>query len=137
MPPFASYRDGNAAADFTTINRRLAELRVTLSEERSARVGRREGKSAMRWTRIAAVVPLVLVSALGGYQVKVQAQQDFPPPCRVVIPVEWGKYSGSIFEAGVVFEDKNGTLRIIQQLPCTLDGTPNGPPRVIAEIYRR
>jgi hypothetical protein len=39
--------------------------------------------------------------------------------------------------SGLVFEDKNGTLRIIQQLPCTLDGTPNGPPRVIAEIRRR
>jgi hypothetical protein len=38
---------------------------------------------------------------------------------------------------GLVFEDKNGTLRFIQQLPCTLDGTPNGPPRVIAEIRRK
>jgi hypothetical protein len=98
-------------------------------------VSRKE--SALKWTRIAAIVALVLVSAMGGYQVKAHAQQDFPPPCSVVVPAEWGKYRGNVIESGLVFEDKNGTLRIIQQLPCTLDGTPNGPPRVIAEIHRR
>ena len=91
----------------------------------------------MNWKRIAAVVGVVFVSAVGGYQLKVNAQQGFPPPCTVVVPAEWGKYRGSVVESGLVFEDKNGTLRIIQQLPCTLDGTPNGPPRVIAEIRRR
>ena len=91
----------------------------------------------MNSKRIAALVTLVLVSASGGYQLKAHAQQDFPPPCSVVIPAEWGKYRGSVVESGLVFEDKNGTLRIIQQLPCTLDGSPNGPPRVIAEIRRR
>ena len=91
----------------------------------------------MNWKRIAAIVSLVFVSAIGGYQLKVHAQQDFPPPCSVVIPAEGGKYRGSAAGSGLVFEDKNGTLRIIAQLPCTLDGTPNGPPRVIAEIRRR
>jgi len=91
----------------------------------------------LNWKRIAAVVTLVLTSAVGGYQLKAHAQQDFPPPCRVVIPAEWGKYKGDSNGSGLVFEDRNGTLRIIQQLPCTLDGTPNGPPRVIAEIRRR
>jgi hypothetical protein len=86
---------------------------------------------------MAAVVTLVLISAMGGYQVKAHAQQDFPPPCTVVIPAEWGKYRGSVTATGLVFEDKNGTLRIIPQLPCTLDGTPNGPPRVLAVILRK
>jgi hypothetical protein len=94
-------------------------------------------ESALNSKRIAALVTLVLVSASGGYQVKAHAQQDFPPPCSVVVPAEWGNYRGSVVESGLVFEDKNGTLRIIQQLPCTLDGSPNGPPRVIAEIRRR
>ncbi len=80
----------------------------------------------MNRTRIAVIVTLVLLSAIGGYQVKAHAQQDFPPPCTVVVPADWGKYRGSVVESGLVFEDKNGTLRIIQQLPCTLDGTPNG-----------
>jgi len=92
----------------------------------------------LNWKLIAAVVTLMLVSAIGVYQMKAHAQQqDFPPPCTVVVPAEWGKYRGSVIESGLVFEDRNGTLRIIQQLPCTLDGTPNGPPRVIAEIRRR
>ena len=91
----------------------------------------------MNGKRIAAAVTLILVSAIGGYQVKVHAQQDFPPPCTVVIPADWGKYRGNAVGTGLVFEDRNGTLRIIQQLPCTLDGTPNGPPRVIAEIRRK
>jgi len=91
----------------------------------------------VNWKRIAALVTLVLVSAIGGYQVKAHAQQDFPPPCTVVVPAEWGKYRGNAVGSGLVFEDKSGTLRIIAQLPCTLDGTPNGPPRVLAEIRRK
>jgi len=93
----------------------------------------------LNWKRSATVVGLVFVSAIGGYQLKVHAQQEqnFPPPCSVVIPAEWGKFRGNANGTGLVFEDKNGTLRFIQQLPCTLDGTPNGPPRVIAEIRRR
>ena len=91
----------------------------------------------MQWKRIAIVVTLVLLSSIGGYQVKAHAQQDFPPPCNVVVPVAWGKYRGNVEGTGLVFEDKNGTLRCIQQLPCTVDGTPNGPPRLIAEILRK
>ncbi|MGA8874245.1 MAG: hypothetical protein WB555_01870 [Candidatus Korobacteraceae bacterium] len=91
----------------------------------------------MNWKRVAAVVTLALVSAVGGYQVKAHAQQDFPPPCSVVVPAAWGEYRGSSVDSGMVFEDKNGTLRLIAQLPCTLDGSPNGPPRVIAEIRRK
>jgi len=93
--------------------------------------------AAMNWKRIAAFGTLIMASAMGGYQLKAHAQQDFPPTCTVVIPAEWGKYRGTSLQSGMVFEDKNGTLRLIQQLPCTLDGTPNGPPRVIAEIRRR
>jgi len=91
----------------------------------------------MNWKRIAAGVTLVFLSSIGGYQLKAHAQQDFPPPCSVVVPVAWGKYRGNIEGTGLVFEDKNGTLRLIPQLPCTMDGTSNGPPRVVAEILRK
>lgn len=91
----------------------------------------------MNFKRIAAGATLVLLSAVGGYQVKAHAQQDFPPTCRVVVPAAWGEYRGTSVESGMVFEDENGTLRLIPQLPCTVDGTPNGPPRVIAEIRRK
>ena len=100
----------------------------------------------MSWKLFAIVATLVFASAFGGYHLKAQAQQDpsqmqgqqdFPQHCTVVIPEEWGKYRGNATGSGLVFEDKNGTLRIIQQLPCTMDGTPNGPPRVFAEICRK
>jgi hypothetical protein len=91
----------------------------------------------MNWKRFAVIAMAVFASAIGGYQVKARAQQNFPLPCTVVVPAEWGQYRGSITGSGLVFEDKNGTLRIIQQLPCTLDGTPNGPPRVYAEVRRK
>ncbi len=91
----------------------------------------------MNWKRFAAVAVPVFASAIGGYQLKAHAQQYFPPPCTVVIPAEWGKYRGDAAGNGLVFEDKAGTLRIIPQLPCSVDGTPNGPPRVLAEIVRK
>ena len=93
----------------------------------------------MNWKRIGAGVAVIFVSAIGGYQVKAHAQRDpnFPPPCTVVIPAEWGKYRGNVEGSGLMFEDKNGTLRIVPQLPCTVDGTPDGTPRVLAEIRRR
>jgi len=91
----------------------------------------------MKWKRIAAVAALVFISAIVAYTLKAHAEQEFPPPCNVVVPADWGKYRGNVEGSGLVFEDNNGTLRIIQQLPCTLDGTPNGPPRVSAEIRRK
>lgn len=91
----------------------------------------------MNWKRIAIFAAPVFVSAVGGYQLKAHAQQEFPAACSVVVPAEWGKYRGYAGGNGLVFEDTAGTLRIIPQLPCTMDGTPNGPPRVLAEIRRK
>ncbi len=91
----------------------------------------------MNWNRIAAVVTLVLVSAIGGYQLKVHAQQQFPKPCTVVIPSEWGKYKGVSAGSGLVFEDKNGTLRIVSQISCNIDGSVTSPPQVMVEIHRK
>lgn len=90
----------------------------------------------MKWNRIAAVTALVTASAVGGYQVRAHAQQ-FPKPCTVVIPVEWGQYAGMSTGTGMIFEDQNGTLRIVPQIPCTVDGRVGGPPPVIAEIVRK
>ena len=91
----------------------------------------------MNWKRIAAIATPVFASAIGGYQLKAHAQQEFPATCSVVVPAEWGKYRGYAGGNGLVFEDKAGTLRIIPQLPCTIDGTLGGTPRVLAEIRRK
>jgi hypothetical protein len=49
----------------------------------------------VKWKRFAAVATLVFASAISGYHLKAHAQQDFPPPCTVVVPTEWGKYRGT------------------------------------------
>ena len=94
----------------------------------------------MTGKRIAAVAGVLLVSAIGGYQLRAHAQQQsqqFPKPCTVIVPAEWGDYAGTATGAGMVFEDKDGTLRIISNLPCSIDGSVGGVPRVIAEIRRK
>ncbi len=91
----------------------------------------------MNSKRIATVVTLVLLSAAGGYQLKAHAQQQYPPACNVVVPVEWGDYKGISAGAGIVFQDKNGTLRIISEIPCSIDRSMVGTPRVTVEIHRK
>ena len=94
----------------------------------------------MNGKRIAVVTSLALVSAIGGYQLKAHAQQQpkqFPYPCTVLIPADWGEYAGTATGAGMVFEDSSGTLRIISDIPCSIDGGVSGTPRIIAEIRRK
>jgi hypothetical protein len=90
----------------------------------------------MKWNRIVAVAFLVTLSAVGGYQVRAHAQQ-FPKPCTVIVPADWGEYAGTSAGTGMVFEDQNGTLRIISQMPCSIDGGVSEPPAVLAEIRRK
>jgi len=94
----------------------------------------------MKTKRIAALATLVLAAAIGGYQLRAHAQQQpqqFPKPCTVIIPEEWGEYAGTATGTGMVFEDSHGTLRIISDIPCSIDGSVSGPPRVIAQILRK
>ncbi|MFB3917565.1 MAG: hypothetical protein ACE14M_12600 [Terriglobales bacterium] len=53
--------------------------------------------------------------------------------CLVNIPAEWGTYKGEASGYGIVFEDNEGTLRFVKQLPCGLEGAPN----VLVEVRRR
>ena len=94
----------------------------------------------MNGKRVAAATILVFVSALGGYQLRAHAQQQpqqFPKPCSVIVPSEWGEYAGTVTGTGMVFEDKDGTLRIISDIPCTIDGSVGGTPRILAVIRRK
>lgn len=91
----------------------------------------------MNKKRITAIVTLVLLAAVGGYQVKAHAQPEFPKPCRVLVPAEWGAYKGMSRGTGLIFEDKTGTLRIISDIPCDTDSGPVSSPRVLVELYRK
>ncbi len=46
------------------------------------------------------------------------------------IPSSWGDYKGGSQQSGFAFDDSNGTLRFITNVPC--DGTP----QVALELHR-
>lgn len=53
--------------------------------------------------------------------------------CNVSIPTEWGEYVGEN-QHGIVFKDREGTLRFVRHIPCGgLDVTPH----VDLEIRRK
>ena len=94
-------------------------------------------ESIMNRKRVGVLVVLVLASAMGGYQLKAHAQQRFPASCSVLIPAEWGKFRGMSTGTGMVFEDKDGNLRVVGTLPCGIDPEQAGVPRVDVLIKRK
>jgi hypothetical protein len=54
----------------------------------------------------------------------VHAQNYLQSSCTVQVPQNWGEFKTSS-TSGFVFEDKDGTLRILQNLPCGTPGTPH------------
>jgi len=42
--------------------------------------------------------------------------------CVAMVPKTWGQYRGGSAQSGLSFEDANGTLRFITNLPCGADG---------------
>ena len=50
--------------------------------------------------------------------------------CVSTIPTAWGEYRGGSAQSGLAFEDSNGTLRFITNLPC------GAVPNVALEIRR-
>jgi hypothetical protein len=63
------------------------------------------------------------------------SQETLPTTCVVVVPSDWGEFKG-IAKYGLVFEDKAGTLRLIEQMPCSLDRRQVGVPKVSVELRR-
>jgi hypothetical protein len=48
---------------------------------------------------------------------KVAAQVQ--TPCVAYIPADWGTYKGASASYGLGFEDSDGTLRFVNQIPCS------------------
>lgn len=62
---------------------------------------------------------------------KAAAQLDFgQAACTSFVPPEWGEYKGSSEHYGIVFQDNNGTLRFVTNVPCP------GTPQIALEIRR-
>ena len=70
--------------------------------------------------RIVVTLPLIcmfLLIASSGRPAKVAAQ--IQTPCVAYIPADWGTYKGASASYGLGFEDSEGTLRFVSQIPCS------------------
>jgi len=58
-----------------------------------------------------------LLIASSNRPVKVAAQIQVP--CVAYIPADWGAYKGASASYGLGFEDSEGTVRFVNQIPCS------------------
>jgi hypothetical protein len=68
------------------------------------------------------------ISARGGARPAAILPQD--SQCVSIVPKAWGQYRGGSAQSGLSFEDSNGTLRFVTNLPC------GSVPTVALEIRR-
>ncbi len=86
--------------------------------------------------RLALLAVILAVAAIfGARHVKAKGPEMFAPACVVEVPAEWGEFK-TVYNFGMVFEDKEGTLRVTDQLPCS-GVTPGQVPKVSIEVHRR
>ena len=83
--------------------------------------------------RVALLIVFLAAAACFGIH-EVRASQQ-PAPCVVMVPMDWGQFNG-ISKYGLVFEDKDGTLRLIEQMPCSIDPGMVGIPYAAIEVRR-
>jgi hypothetical protein len=81
------------------------------------------------------VVVLLVLGSVGIYEFKASAQTQLTTACVVNVPAEWGEFKG-ISRYYLVFEAKDGTLRMIDQMPCSIDRNIAGVPNVAVEVRR-
>jgi hypothetical protein len=85
----------------------------------------------LRWPL--AIGILAIAGTIGIHELKAAPQETLP--CVVYVPRDWGEFKG-VFRSGVVFEDKAGTLRMLDQMPCSMAGSSTAP-QVSVEVRRR
>ena len=71
---------------------------------------------------------LLTLVALAGFELgsgmnQTVLAQSNAARCSAAVPRDWGEFRGTT-EQGFIFEDQNGTVRIIRQLPCPGLGRP-------------
>jgi hypothetical protein len=89
---------------------------------------------------VRSAVAIVLVLAIASVKINLSARdganavapaavpQD--AQCVSIVPKAWGQYRGGSAQSGLSFEDSNGTLRFVTNLPC------GSVPTVALEIRR-
>ena len=77
------------------------------------------------------VAVLALAGTIGIREVRATPQQAVGAPCLVFVPQDWGEFKG-MSKSGLVFEDKAGTLRLLDQMPCSMAGGTSVPQAAVA-----
>jgi hypothetical protein len=72
----------------------------------------------------AAALAIILIFSWKVYAAapKPPKSQIWTPGCVATVPRSWGTFRGASAQSGLAFEDSNGTLRFVTNIPC--DGTP-------------
>jgi len=73
-----------------------------------------------------------LVIASSDRPMKVAAQNQ--TPCVAYIPADWGAFKGASASYGLGFEDSEGTVRFVNQIPCS---GLHQPPTLALELRRK
>jgi hypothetical protein len=78
--------------------------------------------------RLAATALLILALASTSAKINLSASNDAragvattapqDSQCVSIVPKAWGQYRGGSAQSGLSFEDSNGTLRFVTNLPC-------------------
>jgi hypothetical protein len=93
----------------------------------------------MRRILVRSAVAVFAFLALASARVDVAARRDAPAAaaqfgdsqCVAGVPKAWGQYRGGSAQSGLAFEDANGTLRFLTNIPCG-----SATPTVALEIRR-
>ena len=81
-----------------------------------------------------AIVALTVIVTLLSLKVRAASPksepQMFAPGCVASVPKAWGTFRGASTQSGLAFEDANGTIRFLTNIPC------QGVPSVALQIHR-
>jgi len=83
------------------------------------------------------VVVVIVLAIVGLISFRVYAaapkppkQEFWTPGCVASVPKSWGVFQGASVQTGLAFEDSEGTLRFLTNIPC------DGSPLVALEVRR-
>ena len=88
-------------------------------------------------TRVAILSAIFLLAGTTGLrETRATAQEGVPSPCVVTVPSKWGVFKG-LSTYGLAFEDDAGTIRLIDQMPCSIDRGVATQPNILVEVHRK
>jgi hypothetical protein len=84
------------------------------------------------WQMIVILIVGYFVFLFGQVSADPQSAVSTNAHCKVIVPSNWGEFIGAS-TYGLAFKDDQGIIRMMNQMPCGLEGRPN----VSLEIARQ